>query len=244
MSKIVCIIQTRTGSSRLPGKVLKLLVGQPMLSHLIDRLKAATLLEEIIIATTALDQDLPIVELSRQAGVNYFRGDEDDVLLRYVGAAKEAKADVVVRVTGDCPLIDPVTVDNVVSCFLNHDFDYVGAGVSTGFPRGLDTEVFTWQALLKAHHLGQEKPDREHVTYYIHHHPEHFKLGYYQAPPELRYPGFRLCVDEEDDFRLINEIYQCLYRPGEIIDIKKVIELLKKEPELALMNVHVKQKLI
>ena len=244
MSKIVCIVQTRTGSSRLPGKVLKLLVGQPMLSHLIDRLKAAKLLDEIIIATTTLDQDLPVVELARQAGVKCYRGDEDDVLSRYIGAAKEAKADVVVRVTGDCPLIDPVTVDNVVSCFLNHDFDYVGAGVSTGFPRGLDTEVFTWQTLLDVHHSGHEKPDREHVTYYIHRHPERFKLGYYQAPPELRCPGFRLCVDEEDDFRLINEIYQCLYRPGEIIDIKKVIELLKSNPELALINAHVKQKTI
>jgi len=244
MPKIVCIVQARTGSTRLPGKVLKLMVGRPMLSHLIDRLKPATLFEEIIIATTTLDQDLPVVELAKQAGVKYYRGDKDDVLSRYVGAAKEAKTDVVVRVTSDCPLIDPVTVDNVVTYFLHHDFDYVGAGVSTGFPRGLDTEVFTWQALLKAHYLGHEKPDREHVTYYIHRHPERFKLGYYQAPPELRYPGFRLCVDEENDFRLINEIYQRLYFPGEIIEIKKVIELLKKEPKLALMNVHVKQKTI
>ena len=242
--RVICIVQARTGSSRLPGKVLKPLAGRPMLAHLIERLQAARSLHGIVIATTEHERDLPIVELAGRAGVGCFRGDEDDVLSRYVGAAEAAGADVVVRITSDCPLIDPVTVDNVVRYFLDHEYDYVAAGVGSGFPRGLDTEVCSRRALLEAHRLGRGKPDREHVTYFIHHHPEMFKLGYYLAPPELHHPEWRLCVDEEDDFRLIDLIYRRLYRPGEIIDIRRVVELLENEPELVQINAHVRQKIV
>ncbi|MGQ9756315.1 MAG: cytidylyltransferase domain-containing protein [Desulfotomaculales bacterium] len=244
MARVVCIVQARTGSTRLPGKVLRLLAGRPMLSHLIERLRTASTLWSIVIATTQLEQDDRIVELAREAGVLWYRGPEEDVLARYVGAAEMAGADVVVRVTGDCPLIDPVTVDSVVRYFLSHKYDYVAAGVGSGFPRGLDTEVFTKEALVRVNLLADDAASREHVTLYIYRHPEIFRIAQYSAPPDLHHPEWRLCVDEEDDFRLIEEIYNRFYRPGSLIDIRDVVRLLEREPELKKINAHVTQKVV
>lgn len=240
----VGIVQARTGSTRFPGKVLKPIAGRPMLSHIIERLRSAGTLDTIVIATTALPQDQPIIDLAEQAGVAWYAGSEEDVLARYAEAAEMVRADLVVRVTGDCPLIDPNTVDGVVRYFLAHDFDYVGAGVSSGLPRGLDTEVFSRQALDRAHRLAQGAPAREHVTLYIYRHPELFRCARYPAPPELQRLGWRLCVDEEADFRLIEEIYNRLYRPGGIIEIRDVLALLDREPELLKINAHVRQKVV
>jgi len=228
----------------LPGKVLKTLVGRPMLEHLIERLQRCKTLDVLTIATTTLAQDDPIAELAKQAGAVCFRGPEDDVLARYVGAAKMVEADIVVRITSDCPLIDPVTVDNVVRYFLASAYDYVAAGVGSGFPRGLDTEVVGAEVLMRAHREAHDVPSREHVTWYIHRHPELFHLGYYPAPPELRHPDWRLCVDEEADFQLIEEIYGRLYRAGEIIDIREVVNLLEREPQLRHINAKVRQKVV
>lgn len=244
MVTIACIVQARTGSTRLPGKVLKPLAGRPMLSHLIERLKEAVTLDTIVIGTTYLPQDDPIVDLAEQHGVAWYRGPQEDVLARYAGAAEMVGAGVVVRITSDCPLIDPVTVDNVVRYFLAHDYDYVAAWVGSGFPRGLDTEVCTREALMKAHRLAEDAPSREHVTLYLHRHPEIFRLASYPAPPELRHPDWRLCVDEEDDFRLIEEIYNRLYRPGSPIDFRDVVHLLENEPRLLQINAHVRQKVV
>lgn len=242
MKKTACIVQARTGSTRLPGKVLKPLKGKPMLAHIIERLKQAKLLDYIIIATSYLEQDRPIVESAQKNDVLSFAGSEDDVLLRYAKAAKTVDADTIVRVTGDCPLIDPVTVDNTVAFFKNNDYDYVGAGISTGFPRGLDTEVFSKEALIRANAAAKDAPSREHVTYYMYMHPDEFRIGYYYAPPGMKYPEWRLCVDERDDFRLIEEIYERLYRKDEIINIEEVIKLLKNSPELLKINSNVVQK--
>ena len=240
--KVVCIVQARTGSSRLPGKVLKDLAGHPMLTHIINRLKTCRTIDGLVIATTTHNRDLPIVELANLIGIDCFRGDENDVLGRYIGAAEVSGAEVVVRVTGDCPLIDPVTVDSLVNHFLSNNFDYAVAGVSSGFPRGLDTELCTFTALLRAHKDSMDEPSREHVTYYLYQHPEIFKIGYLPAPSELRHPDWRLCVDEKDDFHLISTIYNRLYKPGEIIDFSRVVDLLINEPELLNINTHVKQK--
>lgn len=244
MPEVACIVQARTGSTRLPGKVLKTLAGRPMLSHLIERLKEAVTLDTIVIATTHLPQDDPIVALAEQHRVAWYRGSQEDVLGRYAGAAEMVNAEVVVRITSDCPLIDPVTVDNVVRYFLAHEYDYVAAGVGSGFPRGLDTEVCTREALMKAHRLAEDAPFREHVTLYIHRHPEIFRLASYPAPPELHHPDWRLCVDEEDDFRLVEEIYKRLYRPGSPMDIREVVRLLENEPQLLQINAHVRQKVV
>lgn len=117
-------------------------------------------------------------------------------------------------------------------------------GVGSGFPRGLDTEVFTKEALVRANRLADDAPSREHVTLYIYRHPETFRVAQYPAPPDLHHPEWRLCVDEEDDFRLIEEIYNRLYRPGVPIDVREVVRLLEREPELVKINAHVRQKAV
>lgn len=242
MPKVVCIVQARTGSTRLPGKVLRELCGRPMLEHLLERLQRAVTLDEIVVATTVKEQDRPIVELAQRAGVGWFQGSEDDVLARYAGAARQAQADVVVRVTSDCPLIDPFIVDRTVNFFLANNYDYVGAGVDSGFPRGLDTEVFSAGALYKAFASAADAPSREHVTLYIYRHPEVFHLGRVSASGDYNHPEWRLCVDTEEDFELIREIYANLWQPGEIVDFRQVAALLQAKPALLYINVHVRQK--
>jgi len=151
MGKVACIVQARIGSTRLPGKVLKTLNGIPMLTHVIERLKQAKSIDHIIIATTYMESDKCIVGLAEKNDVLCYVGSPEDVLSRYAGAAGTVDADIIIRVTSDCPLIDPITIDNTVKFFEEHEYDYVRAGVVSGFPRGLDTEVFTREALMKAH---------------------------------------------------------------------------------------------
>ncbi|MDI3546984.1 MAG: spore coat polysaccharide biosynthesis protein SpsF [Halanaerobiales bacterium] len=240
--KIVAIVQARMGSSRLPGKVAKEIVGKPMLAHLINRLKRAENLNQIVIATSKEKADDRVVEIAKREGVDFYRGSETDVLSRYIEAAQKFGADVIIRITGDCPLIDPVTVDEVIADFLKSEVDYMG---HRGYPRGLDTEVFYLETLLRVKELlSDDKKDdlyREHVTLYIYRHPEIFNIAHHQAPEVLR-RDYRLCVDEIDDFRLVKEIYERLYREDKVFDIKETIKLLDQEPELARLNSHVQQK--
>lgn len=240
--KVACIIQARMGSSRLPGKIIKDLVGRPMLLHLVERVRQARRLDEVIVATSDGMSDDPVEKLLGENGIPCFRGDEDDVLSRYVGAARLADADVVVRITGDCPLIDPVTVDRVLEAHFNNSADYTSNTIERTYPRGLDAEAFSMDALLKADSLAAPGPYREHVTLYMYRHPEEFSLSNVAAEPPLDRPDLRLCVDTEEDFRLIKEIYEGLYQPGRIIDILDVISLFEQRPELARINAHIEQK--
>ncbi|WP_408955692.1 cytidylyltransferase domain-containing protein [Natroniella sp. ANB-PHB2] len=240
--RVVAIVQARMGSSRLPGKVAKELIDKPMLAHTIDRLKAAKELDKIVLATSIKEADDKVVEIAESEGVDHYRGSEADVLSRYIGAAKEYNADIVVRITGDCPLVDPVTIDEVVSEFQSSDLDYMRL---KGYPRGFGTEVCSVDTLLKVEQAVnddiKDNPYREHVTLYIYRHPEKFKIGIKEASSEFN-RDYRLCVDEEDDFTLIKEIYKRLYQEGEIINIRNVIKLLDENPNLAKINTHVEQK--
>jgi spore coat polysaccharide biosynthesis protein SpsF len=244
--KVVALVQARMGSTRFRGKVLKEVSGKPMLKHVIDRLKHAKTLSEIIIATSVNERDKPIVELSKRLGVGCFVGSEEDVLDRFLKAAEQARADVIVRVTADCPLIDPCTVDKIVSCHLQSNVDYtrtlIDENNNKSFPRGLDTEVFSMKLLRRIHELAKDPYEREHVTVFIYNHPQFFRIEVIEAEGILQMPSYRLCVDVEDDLRLIREIYDRLYNPNKIIDIKEVIKLLNENPELQKINVHVKQK--
>ena len=217
-----------------------------MLEHIIERLEYAKTLNEIIIATSSSERDKPIIELAKKLGISYFAGSEDDVLGRYVNAAKQAKADIIVRITADCPLIDPHVVDKTVNRHLKSNADYTRTLIDEdndkSFPRGLDTEVFSMDVLERVHNLADKSYQREHVTIFIYEHPELFKIETVAAEEDLRRPSFRLCVDVEEDLRLIKEIYNRLYKTNEIIDIKDVIRLLDESPELRRINAHVKQK--
>ncbi len=237
------IVQARMGSTRLPGKVDMELAGKPMLSHVIERLKRSKETDRIIVATSSKDHDDRVVEIAEDEGVNIYRGSEQDVLSRYIKAAEEFKVDIVVRVTADCPLIDPITVDKLIRKFIaSEDSDYMRL---EGYPRGLETGICDLETLRKVDSKVTDDPDealyREHVTLYIYRHPEEFSIAFKSAPEDMK-RDHRLCVDEPKDFELIEEIYDRLYEEGTIIDIKDVLTLLDKDPGLADINADVEQK--
>lgn len=240
--KVVDIVQARMGSSRLPGKVLKPLCGRPMIEHLLERLSRASRVDEVWVATTVSPKDDALFDFLAGKGFNVHRGPEEDVLTRYAETARRSGADVVVRHTADCPLLDPALVDGVVGAFLGSECDYMKPLHEDGMIRGLDTEVFTLEALLRADRRARDVPSREHVTLYMYRHPQEFSIGVFPVPERLKLPGTRLCVDEEDDFRLVEAIYGELYTEGDIIDFEDVLRLLRERPDLAALNSGVRQK--
>jgi spore coat polysaccharide biosynthesis protein SpsF len=244
--KTVAIVQARMASTRLPGKVLREIAGKPMLEHVINRVKSSQMTDEIVIATSRNERDEPIVELAKRLNVVWFVGSEEDVLDRYLKAAKQVAADIVVRITGDCPLVDPHTIDRIVRRYIKLNVDYtrtlIDQNNSRSFPRGLDTEVFSINVLRKVHELAKKSREREHVTIFIYEHPKMFKIKIIEAEESLQRSKYRLCVDVEEDLRLITEIYNRLYVPSGIIDIKEAIKLLDNNPNLQKINSHVKQR--
>lgn len=230
------------GSSRLPGKVLMPLCGRPMIEHLLARLARSRRVDAVWVATTVSPKDDALSDFLAGKGVNVHRGPEEDVLTRYVETARRSGADVVVRHTADCPLLSPQLVDDVVGAFLDSEYDYMKPLHEDGMIRGLDTEVFTLEALLRADRLAQDAPSREHVTLYLYRHPQEFSVGVFPFPERLKLPGARLCVDEEDDFRLVEAIYGELYTEGEIVDFEAVLRLLRDRPDLVRLNSGVRQK--
>jgi spore coat polysaccharide biosynthesis protein SpsF len=178
---VVGIIQARMTSTRLPGKVLADLEGQPMLAHMIGRLRRSSRIRRLIVATTTNSTDDPVDALCRSLGVEVFRGGEHDVLARFVGAARRADARNVARLTADCPMIDPALCDEVVTAFLSGTFDYVSNSVKRTYPDGLDIEVFTLEALLRADANARHPYQREHVTPYMYGMP----AGHVPEPPNM-----------------------------------------------------------
>ncbi len=238
---IAGVVQARMGSSRLPGKALRPLGGRPMLVHVLERLRAARRIETVVLATTDRPGDEPLRSLAAQAGVAVVAGPEHDVLSRYLLAAQATRADVLVRVTGDCPLLDPPTVDAAVDAFLAPPpVDYLRVGAPSGFPLGLDVEVFSAEALRRADPLSVDPAWREHVTQALRRPP--FRARALPAPPDLWHPEWRLCVDEAADLALLEELHRRLGRPGAPIDVREVAALLRASPELLAINAHVVQR--
>jgi spore coat polysaccharide biosynthesis protein SpsF len=239
--KVVAIVQARTGSTRLPGKVLKKINKKTMLEHVIERLRNAKTLDQIVIATSNDERDKPIIELAKRLNVSYFAGSEDDVLDRYLKAAEQAEADIIVRITADCPLIDPCTVDQVVNCYKakNVDFAYTSGSNSSAsdrvrrpnvFPSGIDVEVVSMDALRKTHRLSSEPSDREHVMEFIYKHPELFEIVVVEPDNTLDRPLYHLSVDTKEDLERVRQFYHRLKKRGEILDVREVIRFLDKHP--------------
>lgn len=237
---IVAIVQARIGSTRLPGKVLKPLCGKSVLAHVITRLKKVPSIDNIVIATTTLDEDNAIVDEALANDAFYYRGSKENVLSRYYEAAREYKADVIIRVTSDCPLIDPGITEEIIQGFLKTDADYMSNKTTPTFPRGLDTEVFTKQALETCFQRSYNNIHTEHVTPYIYLHPDQFSIAEYKWP--IDYSDYRWTLDTVEDYKLITEIYNHLYQSGEIFDWKEVIALMEEVPELIGINNHIEQK--
>lgn len=240
--KTVIIVQARMTSTRLPGKVLNEVMGKPLLEYQIERLGQVRLADELVIATTINDSDQPIIELCERLGVAYHRGSEEDILSRYFEAATKFGADVVVRVTSDCPLIDPGVVDEVIGLYSNSwdKYDYVSNTLERTYPRGLDTEVFSMATLLKAHSEAREQPEREHVTLFIYRRPEQFRLA--NSSNAKDYSQYRWTVDTPEDFELIKLILQELYPVNKKFTWLDILNLLNEYPEWANINATVKQK--
>lgn len=238
------IIQARMGSTRLPEKVLKILEGKTVLEHVIERVSQSNLIDEIIIATTVHDRDSIIETEAIRCGVKAFRGSEDDVLSRYYYAAKENNLDVVVRITSDCPLIDPKVLDEIIQYYLQNDYDIVsnaGSDLSNRtYPRGLDTEVFSFKVLENAFKNALEGYQREHVTPYIYEKSNH--IFYYKC--SNNYSKYRWTLDTEEDFELISEVYKNLYHKKHDFYLNDIIRLFEKKPQLYDINAHVEQKKI
>ena len=234
MVKITTIIQARIGSSRLPKKVLSDIEGRSMLWHLVNRLKNSKFSPEIIIATTISDLDKEILRLAKDLGVKGNAGSIDDVLDRFYQTALKYKLDIIVRITADCPLMDPLVFDKVIQFFLDGDYDYATNTLPPTFPDGLDVEVFTFETLKKAWKEAKLASEREHVTPYIRKNPQIFKLG--NIISELDLSEMRWTVDEKEDLQFIMEIYNNLYNKKEVFLMDDILNLLKEKPELLKIN--------
>lgn len=233
--KKVAIVQARMGSTRLPGKVLKDVSGKPILWHVIDRLRYSNLIDEIIIATSTNHKDDAILKFATENGIKSYAGSENDVLDRYYQTAKKFRVEIIVRITADCPLLDPHEVDKVIRRFTEGDFDYVNPGLDSNYPDGVaEVEVFTFKALEKAWKEAKKPSEREHVTPYIWNHPKKFKLGKIQYKENLSH--MRWVVDVERDLTFVREIYKRLYKNGKIFHMEDVLKLLKEHPELMEIN--------
>lgn len=242
MQKIVAIIQARMGSTRLEGKVMKSLCGKTVLSHDIERIKQSKLINEIVIATTEYDRDNIIVNESLKNGVKVYRGSEEDVLSRYYEAAIEYNADIIVRITSDCPLIDPFVIDDVIEHYLESDYDLVTNGgldlSMRTYPRGLDVEVFSFKMLKEANGYASRKYEREHVTPYIYENSK--KIYYYKNKTDES--KYRWTLDTDEDLELIEAIYDNLYQGKHDFYFSEILDLFTRKPELFDINKYVEQK--
>ncbi|MFH0754729.1 MAG: glycosyltransferase family protein [Candidatus Omnitrophota bacterium] len=236
---IVLIIQARMGSKRLPGKVLMEIDGRPLLGHQVKRVGSSALVNRIVIATSISKEDDLIVSFCQQNGIDCFRGSENDVLSRYYECAKQYQADVVVRLTGDCPLSDPELIDKVIDLFYSKGVDYAANTVPPGtrkYPSGLDVEVFSFLALTRAHEEVVNAHDREHVTFYFWKPGHGFKTA--QLDSAVDYSKFRVTVDYPEDFEVVSFLVNELKRRHSFGHAGELFEILDKHPDVKSKNSH------
>lgn len=244
---IVAIVQARMGSTRLPGKVLKPIMGRPMLWYLVQRLRRTIGVDKVVIATSEETANDVIIDFCKQFAIDCFSGSEDDVLDRFYKVAREYNADIVLRITGDCPLLDPRLIGDMLKEFLStHKYDYYsvacGAGASTDefnghrYPDGLDAEIFKFSILKIAWEEAKEQLEREHVTPFIWRRPERFRLGTKKSTKD--YSSMRWTVDNQEDFEIVEEIYKELYPKKPDFGLEDVLEFFYAHPELQSKNSH------
>lgn len=229
---IVAIIQARCGSTRLPNKVLMDIAGQPMFSRVVQRARQAKTLTEVVLATSTDPRNEPLASLATSLGVRFCRGSEHDVLSRFVGAVHAFDADVVVRLTADCPLLDAAVIDRMVQVFRGTNVDYVSNTLERTYPDGLDVEVISREALTRAHSEARLPSEREHVTSYIYKHPELFSLLNVKHSSDLS--AYRLTVDEPADLEVVRRIYQHFQHHD--FGLMEMTRFLMENPEVRQLN--------
>ena len=232
---VLAILQARVTSTRLPNKVLAPILGQPMLARQIERLRRAATFATLVVATSDDASDDPLAAMCAAIGVPWHRGSLNDVLARFQGAcAAFGPADHVVRLTGDCPLADPAVIDAVVRHHLASGADYTANAIQPSWPDGLDVEVMRSAVLQRAFDEARLPSEREHVTPYIHKHPEWFRIEHVRGKQDLSY--LRWTVDEPADLAFVTEVYAALYPQNPAFDTAAVLSLLEQRPELAKLN--------
>ena len=241
--KVVAVIQARMGSERFPGKVMKHLSGKPVLWHIIQILRKVNLINEIVVATTTLSNDDVIEDLCLKENVRIVRGSVNDVLDRFRTASILTNADILVRITGDDPCMDFKIINNVINTHIKSKSDYTSNMIERTFPRGMDTEVFNVDAIAQAWKTTSNSDDREHVTLFIRNSPDKFKLQNVSALVSANRPDLRLCVDTEEDYNLVSQIYKNCYKNRPLL-LEEIIGFLDKNNEIALINSSIEQKKI
>lgn len=229
-------------STRLPGKVLAQAEGRPMLDLLVERLRQVPELNEIVIATTTNESDDPVAALAQKLGVGIWRGSEDDVLQRVLDAATNYKADVIVELTGDCPLMDPAIVSRVVGSYREGGVDYVSNILSRTYPIGMDVQVFSRDVLARVAATTANAEDHEHVSLFIYRNPQLFTLRNVAAPPEQHRPELRLTLDTPEDLSVIRALFAALHPGGSGFSLDQMLAWLDANPEVASLNSQVRHR--
>lgn len=241
--RIIASIEARMGSSRLPGKVLADICGQPALTRLVRRLRRCTTLHGMVLATTVNPGDDILAAWAQTERVPVYRGSEEDVLARVVAAHQAMDADVVVEITGDCVLLDPEIIDWGVLTFLANDCDVVTNARQPSFPMGVDVQVYRLPALAEVARTVHDAAVREHVSLYFYEHPERYRIIHLCAPPRWHGPGYRLQLDYPEDLRFITEVYRRLAPLyGDAFGLDEIMGVLRREPALLTINQHCPEK--
>jgi spore coat polysaccharide biosynthesis protein SpsF len=235
--KVVSIIQARTGSTRLPGKVLLDLEGRTVLEHVIARTRLSRLTDEVVVATSINRKDLAIVKICADLGISVFCGSEEDPLDRYYQTARVFRAAHVVRIKADCPLIDPEIIDEAISSHLASGADYTSNTIIRTYPAGQDVEILTFAAMKHVWQHANLMSDREHVTLYIPKHPEQFSSNHFQHPGDLSKK--RWTMDRPEDYTLIRFIFQHLYKKNPTFGMRETLEFLSHHEEMETINQHI-----
>jgi len=237
---ISAIIQARMGSTRLPGKVLKEIKGKKIIDYVIERTLLSENINDVIIATTRKEKDDVLEKYAVEKNIKFYRGNEHNVLSRYYHSAKKFNTDVIVRITSDCPLIDPGIIDQIITTHLNSKVDYTTNKQKRTYPRGFDVEVFNFKTLEIAYKNAEKDYEKEHVTPYIRERCEKFKLKNVEAEGKLNRPDIRITVDTKEDYQLIKKIiihFDDIYFTAE-----EIIDFINQNEHLLDINKHIKQK--
>ena len=240
--KFVATIEARMTSTRLPGKVLMPVAGKPLLEHLVIRLKSVPSINAIVLATTTNADDDVLETFSKKVGIKCYRGSEDDVMGRVINAANKENADVVVEITGDCPIIDPQIVEQTIRMFKVNEVDYVSNNHIRSYPDGMDVQVFKLEALKRSATLTRDALDHEHVTLHIRNHPELFTKINLVSPTETHWPELGLTLDEPRDYELLKKIIEYFEPINPLFTCLDTIQLLKKNPAWVKINQSVVRK--
>ncbi|KKR73421.1 MAG: 3-deoxy-manno-octulosonate cytidylyltransferase [Candidatus Woesebacteria bacterium GW2011_GWA2_40_7] len=234
---IVGVIQARMGSARLPGKILKKVNGAALLGYQVERVRKSRLLDKIIVATSVLVKDDVVEKFCKTNNIEYFRGSENDVLSRYYECAQKYNADIVVRLTADCPLSDPKIIDDTIKFYMDTKVDYAANTVppeTSKYPDGFDVEVFSMKALKKAYEKANDSHDREHVTFYFWKYNNDFKIA--QLYNSKNCSKYRLTVDYPEDFEVVEFVIKELKKRNSFGHLNEIIEIIDANPDIKAKN--------